>query len=68
MTSVAMSYNEKNAIAKKAMEFLLSLDVFKIHEVTSPAKRKTMKAIECALTGKGGTQCNSFEEYLKAVE
>ena len=68
MTTVAISYNEKNAIAKKAMEFLLSLGVFKIHEVTSPVKRKTMKAIECARTGKGVTQCDSFEEYLNVVE
>lgn len=67
MTTVAISYNEKNAIAKKAMDFLLSLGVFKVKEVTSPAKRKTLKAVESARSGKGVTQCNSFEEYLKAV-
>lgn len=67
MTTVAISYNEKNAIAKKAMDFLLSLGVFKVHEVTTPAKRKTLKAIETARSGHNVIRCNSFEEYLKAV-
>lgn len=67
MTSVAITYNEKNSIAKKAMEFLLSLGVFKVEEITTPAKRKTLKAIEDARKGRNITQCNSFEEYLKAV-
>lgn len=67
MTSVAITYNEKNTIAKKAMDFLLSLGVFKVEERTSPAKRKTLKAIDDARKGRNMTQCNSFEEYLKAV-
>lgn len=67
MTSVAITYNEKNAIARKAMDFLLSLGVFKVEERTTPAKRKTLKAIEDARKGRNITQCNSFEEYLKAV-
>ncbi|MCQ2129662.1 MAG: hypothetical protein MJZ08_09570 [Bacteroidaceae bacterium] len=49
------------------MDFLLSLGVFKVHEVTTPAKRKTLKAIETARSGHNVTRCNSFEEYLKAV-
>ena len=67
MTSVAITYNEKNEIARKAMDFLLSLGVFKVEERTTPAKRKTLKAIEDARKGRNITQCNSFEEYLKAV-
>lgn len=67
MTSVAITYNEKNTIAKKAMDFLLSLGVFKVEERTSPAKRKTLKALDDARKGRNMTQCNSFEEYLKAV-
>ena len=67
MTSVAITYNEKNAIAKKSMDFLLSLGVFKVEERTSPAKRKTLKALEDARKGRNITQCNTFEEYLKAV-
>ena len=67
MTSVAITYNEKNAIARKAMDFLLSLGVFKVEERTTPAKRKTLKALEDARKGRNITQCNTFEEYLKAV-
>ncbi len=67
MTTIAISYNEKNTIAKKAMDFLLSLGVFKVHEITSPAKSKTMKAIADARSGKGVTHCNTFEDYLKAT-
>lgn len=67
MTTVAITYNEKNNIAKKAMEFLLSLGVFKVHEITSPAKKKTLKAIDNAKKGKDITQCATFEDYLKAV-
>lgn len=54
-------------IAKKAIDFLLSLNVFKVHEISSPAKRKTLKAIENARKGKDVTRCNTFDDYLKAV-
>lgn len=67
MTTIAISYNENNSIAKKAVEFLLSLGVFKVHEITSPSKKKTLKAIESARTGKNITRCETFEDYLKAV-
>lgn len=49
------------------MDFLLSLGVFKVHEVSNPARRKTMKAIESARAGKDITSCETFEDYLKAV-
>lgn len=67
MTTIALSYNEKNNVAKKAIEFLLSLNVFKIHEISSPAKKKTLKAIENARKGRDITSCNTFEDYLKTV-
>lgn len=67
MTSIALTYNEKNTIARKAIDFLLSLGVFKVEEKTTPAKRKTLKALEDARKGRNITQCNSFEEYLKAA-
>ena len=35
--------------------------------VASPAKRKTMKAIADARSGKDVTWCNTFEDYLKAT-
>ncbi len=67
MTTVSISYNERNAIAKKAMEFLLSLGVFKVNEIESPARKKTLKVIESARRGEDLTRCNTFEDYLKAV-
>lgn len=67
MTTLSISYNEKNVIAKKAIDFLLSLGVFKVHEISSPAKRKTLKTIQSARAGKDITRCDSFEDYLKAV-
>lgn len=67
MTTIALTYNEKNTIAKKAIEFLLSLGLFKIDEVKSPARNRTLKAIDNARKGKDITRCNSFEDYLKAV-
>lgn len=67
MTTIALTYNEKNNIAKKAIEFLLSLGVFKVDEVKSPARKKTLKAIENARKGKDITSCNTFDDYLKAV-
>lgn len=67
MTTIALTYNEKNNIAKRAIEFLLSLKVFKVQEISSPAKKKTLKAIENARKGRDITSCNTFEDYLKAV-
>ena len=52
MTTISLSYNEKNTVAKKAVEFILSLGVFKVQEQSSPARRKTLKAIESARKGK----------------
>lgn len=67
MPTMSLTCNVKNNIAKKAIEFLLSLNVFKIHEINSPAKRKTLKAIENARKGRDITSCNTFEDYLKDV-
>ncbi len=69
MTTIQISYNEKNVMAKKTIDFLLSLGIFKVHEVVeTSAKKKTLKAIESVKKGEDITHCNSFEEYLKAVE
>lgn len=67
MTTIAITYNERNAIARKAIEFILSLGHFKVEETVSPTKKKTLKAIKDARNGVNITSCNSFEEYLKAV-
>ena len=67
MTTIALTYNEKNSLAKKTIEYILSLGCFKEEQVDSPAKQKTLRAIKDAKEGRGMTTCKSFEEYLKAV-
>ncbi len=67
MTTVSLTYNEKNKIARKTMDYLLSLGLFKVVDPVSPSRRTTLKAIEDARNGKGLTRCESFEDYLKAV-
>lgn len=67
MTTISLTYNERNSMAQKAVEFLLSLGLFKKVETDSAAKRATLKAIADARDGKGLTRCATFEDYLKAV-
>jgi len=68
MTTISLSYNEKNAMARKTIEYILSLGIFKEEKVESPMKRKTLKAIRDAKEKKNITTCATFEDYLKAVE
>lgn len=67
MTTISLSYNEKNALARKTIEYILSLGIFKATETVTPARKKTLKAIKDAKENKNMTTCNSFEDYLKAV-
>lgn len=68
MTTISLTYNERNQIASKAIEFILSLGVFKSHTIHSSASRKkTLAVIKDAREGKNITHCATFEDYLKAV-
>jgi len=67
MTTISLTYNENNSLARKTIEYILSLGVFKATEHMSPAKRKTLKAIQDAKENRDVTTCDSFEDYLKAV-
>jgi len=67
MTTIELTYNEKNSLARKTLEYILSLGFFKVKQTSSPARRKTLKAMEDARNGENITSCASFEEYLKAV-
>ena len=67
MTTIALTYNEKNELAQKTIEYIMSLGCFKKKQMASPAKKRTLQAIKDAKEGKGMTTCHSFEEYLKAV-
>lgn len=67
MTTLSLTYNENNKIAKKTIDYILSLGIFKVEDSISPSKKKTLKAIDDARKGKNMTRCESFEDYLKAV-
>ena len=68
MTTVTLRYNERSKIARNALDFILSLGVFKADiDTPSTARKKTLKAIRDAREGKDITQCATFEDYLKAV-
>ena len=67
MTTISLTYNEKNQLAKKTVDFLLSLGVFKVEAYQSDARKKTLKAIKEAKEKRNVTVCETFEDYLKAV-
>jgi len=67
MTTISLTYNERNTMAQKTIEYILSLGLFSLNQTTSGAKKRTLKAIEDVRAGKNVTHCNTFEEYLKAV-
>lgn len=60
-----MSYDGSNATIKKLIDSLIASGIFIKRE--TPFKDETLQAIEEIKNG-GGTRCNSFEEYLKAVQ
>ena len=67
MTTISLTYNEKNQLAKKTVDFLLSLGVFKIEAYDSNTRKKTLKAIKDAKEKRNVTVCDTFEDYLNAV-
>lgn len=67
MTTISLTYNERNELAKKTIDFLLSLGVFKVETYKSDTRNKTLKAIRDAKEKQNITVCDTFEDYLKAV-
>jgi len=67
MATISLTYNERNSIALRTIEYILSLGVFSNVQNDTAAKRRTLKAISDVRTGKNVTRCESFEDYLKAV-
>ena len=58
MTTIAITYNERNIKAKKAIEFILSLGHFKVEETISPAKKKDVIVLKNTLRlWKNETNC-----------
>ena len=67
MTTISLTYNEKNKLAKKTIDFLLSLGVFKVEAYQSNTRKKPLQAIHEAMEKRNVTVCETFEDYLKAV-
>ena len=67
MTTISLTYNERNELAKKTIDSLLSLGVFKVETFESDKRKKTLKAIKDAKEKRNVQVCDTFEDYLKAV-
>lgn len=67
MATISLTYNERNELAKKTIDFLLSLGVFKVETFESKTRKKTLKAIKDAKEKRNVQVCDTFEDYLKAV-
>ena len=69
MATITLTYDARSSVAQKALDFLLSLGIFKPQkpDTVSAAEKKTRKAIAEIQSGKG-VVCHSFEEYLQAVQ
>jgi len=67
MATISLTYNERNVLAQRTIDFIMSLGVFAKVENDTAAKRRTIKAISDVRSGKNVTSCATFEDYLKAV-
>ena len=66
MATITLKYNEKNTIAKKTIDYILSLGVFKL---STPEKKLT--GVEQALEEiKRGeiVECDSVDDMFKKLE
>ena len=69
MAAITLEYNTRNAIARKTVEYILSLGIFKVKTATTAVTAKEAaleKAIEELETGKT-IHCDNFDDYLKKV-
>ena len=64
MATISLTYNERNELAKKTIDFLLSLGVFKVESFESDTRKKTLKAIKDAKEKRNVQVCDTFEDYL----
>ncbi|GHT30534.1 hypothetical protein AGMMS49574_10440 [Bacteroidia bacterium] len=69
MATITLEYNTRNVIARKTIEYILSLGIFKVRSVSNAPKTKEAaldEAIEELETGKT-VRCENFADYLKKV-
>ena len=69
MATMTLTYDARSSKAREAIAHLLSLGLFNIAEEKKISKeeKKTLAAIK-ELENGGGTVCETFEDYLKAIQ
>jgi hypothetical protein len=69
MAAITLEYNIRNEIARKTIEYVVSLGIFKVRSATNVTTKETAldQAIEDIKTGKT-VRCENFDDYLKKVE
>lgn len=63
MKTITLTYDGRNTIAKKTLDYILSLGVFEVKEDYKPNK-ETLEAMKEIREGKGKTY-NSFDDMIK---
>jgi hypothetical protein len=69
MAAITLEYNTRNAMARKTIEYILSLGIFSVKSATNAVATKEAaldKAVEELETGKT-VRCENFDDYLKKV-
>jgi hypothetical protein len=67
MATLILEYNSRNLLAKRTVEYVLSLGVFKSKTVESSTRKGLDEAIDELNSGKT-TRCKDFDDYLKKVK
>ena len=66
METITLRYDASNALVRKLLESLIASGIFTRCE-ESDFNDSTIQAIEEINQG-GGIRCNTFDEYLKAIQ
>ena len=65
MTTITLTYDGRNTIAKKTLDYILSLGVFEVKEKKEPVlPKETLQAIREMQSG-DVVVCTSMEDYKK---
>ena len=69
MATMTLTYDARNTMAQHVIDFICSLRIFNVvrEDKLSAAEKKTLAAIKEIENG-GGTVCETFDDYLKAIQ
>ncbi|MGM9810050.1 MAG: hypothetical protein ACI30J_04175 [Paludibacteraceae bacterium] len=68
MATVTLTYNDRNQLAHRTLEYIMSLGVFKAtYKQPSAAEKKTMQALQEVQQGEL-TRYENFDDFTKAME